>query len=147
MKFSIKDFFSKCDQIRSFLRIWAHLLKKSLMENFIFNAVFITGLLFFNNFYYHLFFYLFFFLFFSFYSYILLWSKNSWFLWSFMMKEFLVWQVLYLDFFIITYFPRPWYMRLFVGHVFLGILMKRHTFGIWVCSVWWPILSEIKLSS
>ena len=35
MKFSIKDFFSKCDQIRSFLRIWSHLLKKSLMENFI----------------------------------------------------------------------------------------------------------------
>ena len=30
MKFSIKDFFSKCDQIRSFLRIWSHLLKKSL---------------------------------------------------------------------------------------------------------------------
>ena len=28
MKFSIKDFFSKCDQIRSFLRIWSHLLKK-----------------------------------------------------------------------------------------------------------------------
>ena len=28
MKFSIKDFFSKCDQIRSFLRIWWHLLKK-----------------------------------------------------------------------------------------------------------------------
>ena len=27
------DFFSKCDQIRSFLRIWSHLLKKSLMEN------------------------------------------------------------------------------------------------------------------
>ena len=23
MKFSIKDFFSKCDQMRSFLRIWA----------------------------------------------------------------------------------------------------------------------------
>ena len=39
MKFSIKDFFSKCDQIRSFLRIWPHLLKKSLMENFIFCAV------------------------------------------------------------------------------------------------------------
>ena len=38
-KFSIKDFFSKCDQIRSFLRIWSHLLKKSLMENFIFCAV------------------------------------------------------------------------------------------------------------
>ena len=36
MKFSIKDFFSKCDQIRSFLR---SLLKKSLMENFIFCAV------------------------------------------------------------------------------------------------------------
>ena len=33
MKFSIKDFFSKCDQIRSFLRIWSHLLNKSLMEN------------------------------------------------------------------------------------------------------------------
>ena len=39
MKFSIKDFFSKCDQIRSFLGIWSHLLKKSLMENFIFCAV------------------------------------------------------------------------------------------------------------
>ena len=36
MKFSIKDFFSKCDQIRSFLPIWSHLLKKSLMENFFF---------------------------------------------------------------------------------------------------------------
>ena len=40
MKFSIKDLFSKCDQIRSFLRIWPHLLKKSLMENFIFCAVY-----------------------------------------------------------------------------------------------------------
>ena len=39
MKFSIKDCFSKCDQIGSFLRIWSHLLKKSLMENFIFCAV------------------------------------------------------------------------------------------------------------
>ena len=39
MKFCIKDFFSKCDQIRSFLRIWSHLLKKSLMENLIFCAV------------------------------------------------------------------------------------------------------------
>ena len=39
MKFSIKDFFSKCDQIRSFLRVWSHLLKKSLIENFIFHAV------------------------------------------------------------------------------------------------------------
>ena len=40
MKFSIKGFFSKCDQICSFLGIWSHLLKKSLMENFIFCAVF-----------------------------------------------------------------------------------------------------------
>ena len=39
MKFSITDFFSKCDQICSFLRIWSHLLKKSLMQNFIFCAV------------------------------------------------------------------------------------------------------------
>ena len=31
MKFSIKDFFSKSDQIRSFLRIWSDLLKKSLI--------------------------------------------------------------------------------------------------------------------
>ena len=39
MKFSIKDFSSKCDQIRSFLQIWSHLLEKSLMENFIFSAM------------------------------------------------------------------------------------------------------------
>ena len=39
MTFSIKDFFSKCDQIRRKLRIWSQLLKKSLMENFIFCAV------------------------------------------------------------------------------------------------------------
>ena len=39
MKFSIKDFFSKCDQIRRKLKIWPHLLKKSLIENFIFYAV------------------------------------------------------------------------------------------------------------
>ena len=39
MKFSIKDFFSKCDQIRRKLRVWSHLLGKSLMENFIFCAV------------------------------------------------------------------------------------------------------------
>ena len=39
MKFSIKDFLSKCDQISGFLRIWSHLLKKSLMEKFIFCAV------------------------------------------------------------------------------------------------------------
>ena len=39
MKFSIKDFFSKCDQIRRKLRIWSHLLKKFLMDNFIFCTV------------------------------------------------------------------------------------------------------------
>ena len=39
MKFSIKDFSSKRDQIRRKLRIWSHLLEKSLMENFIFCAV------------------------------------------------------------------------------------------------------------
>ena len=39
MKFFIEDFFSNCEQICSFLRIWAHLLKKSSMENFIFCAV------------------------------------------------------------------------------------------------------------
>ena len=36
VKFSIKYFFGKYDQIRSFLRIWSHLLKKYLIENFIF---------------------------------------------------------------------------------------------------------------
>ena len=35
----MKGFFNKCDQIRRKLRIWSHLLKKSLMENFIFCAV------------------------------------------------------------------------------------------------------------
>ena len=35
MKFYIKDFFSKCDQIRRKLWIWSHLLKKSLIANFI----------------------------------------------------------------------------------------------------------------
>ena len=29
MKFSIQDFFRKCDQIHRKLRIWSHLLKKS----------------------------------------------------------------------------------------------------------------------
>ena len=43
MKFSIKDIFSKCNQIRSFLWIWSHLLKKSLMGNFIFCAVMIQS--------------------------------------------------------------------------------------------------------
>ena len=35
MKFPTKDFVTKCDQIRKKLRIWSHLLKKSLMENLI----------------------------------------------------------------------------------------------------------------
>ena len=35
MKVFIKDFFSKYDQIRSFLRICSHLLKKYLMVNFV----------------------------------------------------------------------------------------------------------------
>ena len=39
LKFSIKDFFSECDHFRSFLQIWLHLLKKSLMENFTVCAV------------------------------------------------------------------------------------------------------------
>ena len=46
MKFSIKDFFSKCDQNRRKLWIWSNLLKKLLMENFIFCtvSVFPTGI-------------------------------------------------------------------------------------------------------
>ena len=43
MKFSIKDFFSKCEQI-CILRIWLHLLKNFLIENFIFCAVILSGL-------------------------------------------------------------------------------------------------------
>ena len=43
MKFSIKDFFRKCGQIRSFLRNFSHFLKKSLMENFIFCVVLIPN--------------------------------------------------------------------------------------------------------
>ena len=39
LKLSITDFFSKCDQVRKKLRIWSHLLKKSIMENFFFCAV------------------------------------------------------------------------------------------------------------
>ena len=38
IRFSIKDFFSECDQILRKLRIWSHVLEKSLMENFIFYA-------------------------------------------------------------------------------------------------------------
>ena len=39
MKFSIKDFFSKRDQIHRKLRIWSHVLNKSFVENFNFYAV------------------------------------------------------------------------------------------------------------
>ena len=39
LKFSTRDFFSECDQVFSFLRIWSHLLKQSLVESFIFWAV------------------------------------------------------------------------------------------------------------
>ena len=35
-KFSMKDFFSKRDQIRRLFRIWSYLLKKFFMENIIF---------------------------------------------------------------------------------------------------------------
>ena len=37
--FVIKDLFTKCDQIFGKLRIWSHLLKRFLMEIFIFCAV------------------------------------------------------------------------------------------------------------
>ena len=40
MKFFIKDFFSKCDQLRRKLWAWSHLLKKSLMTEFIFCAMY-----------------------------------------------------------------------------------------------------------
>ena len=36
MKFSVKDFFSKCEQIHKKLRICSHLLRKSLTRNFVF---------------------------------------------------------------------------------------------------------------
>ena len=39
IKYSINDFFSKCDQIGFFMLICLHLLQKSLMENFLFFAV------------------------------------------------------------------------------------------------------------
>ena len=39
IEFSIKDFFSKYDQIRRKLRIWSRLLKKCWKENFIFSTV------------------------------------------------------------------------------------------------------------
>ena len=45
----MKDFFSKCDQIRRKLRIWLHLQKKSLMESCIFCAVCFSYLVIFSN--------------------------------------------------------------------------------------------------
>ena len=42
-KFSIKDFFNNCLQIPTVLRIWSHLLKKSLMKIFIFCAMLFLG--------------------------------------------------------------------------------------------------------
>ena len=36
MNISIKYFCSKCEQIRSYLATWSHLLKKSLIENLFF---------------------------------------------------------------------------------------------------------------
>ena len=39
MKFSFKDLFNKCEQIRSFMRICLPLLKKFLAEKFIFCAL------------------------------------------------------------------------------------------------------------
>ena len=39
IKFCVKDLFNKCEQIRSFMRINSHLLKKSLTENIIFWAL------------------------------------------------------------------------------------------------------------
>ena len=39
MKFLIEDLFSKCDQTRRKVQVLSHLLKKSLMENFIFDVV------------------------------------------------------------------------------------------------------------
>ena len=44
MMFSIKDFFSKYEEIYRKLRIWSHLLKKSLMEKFIFCEVMVCDL-------------------------------------------------------------------------------------------------------
>ena len=38
-KFSIKNFFGKCDQICSFLRNTSHLLKESIKKNFLFCAM------------------------------------------------------------------------------------------------------------
>ena len=43
MNFSVKNLFSKCDHIRIKLRIYSHLLNKSLTEKFIFCVLNIIG--------------------------------------------------------------------------------------------------------
>ena len=43
MNFSFQNLFSKCEHIRIKLRIYSHLLNKSLTENFIFCVVNIIG--------------------------------------------------------------------------------------------------------
>ena len=48
MKFSITDFFSKCDQICWKLQIWPYLLTKYIMENFTFCVVKISSFVFFK---------------------------------------------------------------------------------------------------
>ena len=42
MKFTIKDFFRNYDQIPRKLKIWSHLLKEFLKENFICSGYIIT---------------------------------------------------------------------------------------------------------
>ena len=42
LRFFIKDFLSKCDQIRGFLWIWSHLLKKPSVQTSFFCAVYST---------------------------------------------------------------------------------------------------------
>ena len=44
MNFSINNLFSKCEHIRMKLRIYSHLLSKSLTEDFIFCVASIIGL-------------------------------------------------------------------------------------------------------
>ena len=44
MKFSIKDFFSKCDQILRKPRIWSQLLKKPWIKNLIKNQKLVSSL-------------------------------------------------------------------------------------------------------
>lgn len=42
MKFAIKNFSSKCDETRRELGTCSHLLEKSLMEHFVFSAVWVV---------------------------------------------------------------------------------------------------------